>query len=406
MATTHRSPAARASSTTRFGAVLLSVALATAACGGGGEDEGADEDGSGASGEPLTVGVVEALTGATALGGIANMCGTKVAVADINARGGVLGGRPLQLEVRDTQSTPAIASQVASELTDEGIQFFVSASSSAQLLAMLPILNDAGAMHTGGVSKAPEVIEAGDLVVRINSNGTQDAAPAAAYLKASAQTVAFVGSQGAYGEPAVAAIAEGMGSGVEEVGRFIVPPETTDFTSVMTQIAGLAPDAVVFAIAGNEQTVGLFRDFDAAGVESQLVAPPGLLTPLVVEAAGDSADGAVGSGLYAPTLDTPGNELLTAAWDTYAGDIEECADAPLDDYVALSYGQVLLLALAMDEADSDDPETVRATILEGSFELPQGTVTFDEDGQIADPTFYGLRAENGTVVLAEDIPVQ
>ncbi len=352
---------------------------------------------------PITFGVVDSQTGATALGGLAQLCGTRVAVADINAAGGVFGGRKIKLETRDSQSTPSIAAQLATELTDKGIRFFVDAASSAQLLAMVPIFNDAKAIHGGGVSKATAIVDSSKTVVRVNSDSGQDAVPPGKWLNANAKTVVFLATQGAYGESSVAAFRANMGSNVKELKTIYVPADTTVYTSVMTQIESLNPDAVVFAISGNAQTLGMIRGWNAAGVKSQLIAPPGLLTPLVVQASGDRADGTIGSTLYSPQLKTPASVRLVNAFNKYADGIAECKDVILDDYVVLAYDQTLLFALGIDKAKSIDAMKVRATILANKWDLPQGTVSFQPNGQINTPTFYWIRAKNGRVVLAPDI---
>ena len=70
-------------------------------------DSGAVEGQEADSQEPVKVGLVAALTGKSALSGEAITRGLQVAIDEVNANGGVLGGRPLELVSRDDESDPA-----------------------------------------------------------------------------------------------------------------------------------------------------------------------------------------------------------------------------------------------------------------------------------------------------------
>lgn len=402
---------------TRLVAGLSAGALLLTACGGGDSEEPAADDGSeaateeatgegteaaGPSGEPLTIGIVDGLTGSTAFGGQADVCGATIAKEVVNDEGGILG-RPVELDVHDDEATPAVAAQAASELAGAGVQFVVGGAISSTLLAAIPIYNDAGILHTGGTSKAPDVTESGDLVVRLNSNTIQDAQSIAELVSATAESVAFVAQEGAYGESAVAGLVEQLDEGVEVTDQIFVAPDTTDFASVMTTINSSKPDAIVFALFGNEQPAGLMRAFQQSGSEAQLIAGAGVLTDSLVDAAGDAANGVVSAAIWTPFLDNEQNNKLSEAFETRAGDIPECSDKPFDAQVALTYSQVLLLKQAIEEVGEADPQAVFDAIAGGTYELPQGTTSFDEDGQLADPEFVYVRAENGQVTEAADV---
>src|ERR1700748_1436160 len=69
-----------------------------------------------ASSEPIRIGFLPALTGASSSTGVAINRGTMLAVDEINAAGGV-NGRKLEVISRDTQSDPTKAVNAATELT-------------------------------------------------------------------------------------------------------------------------------------------------------------------------------------------------------------------------------------------------------------------------------------------------
>src|SRR3712207_2998655 len=69
-----------------------------------------------AAGDPIRIGYLPALTGPSSSTGIGITRGTELAVREINAAGGI-GGRPVELVVRDTQSDPTKAVNGVAELT-------------------------------------------------------------------------------------------------------------------------------------------------------------------------------------------------------------------------------------------------------------------------------------------------
>jgi branched-chain amino acid transport system substrate-binding protein len=72
--------------------------------------------------EPVKIGLVAALSGQSAKSGEGITRGIAIAIDEINARGGVLGGRMLELVRRDDESNPAKGQTAARELIDkEGV---------------------------------------------------------------------------------------------------------------------------------------------------------------------------------------------------------------------------------------------------------------------------------------------
>src|SRR5437868_14271680 len=66
--------------------------------------------------EPIKIGLVTALSGQSARAGEAITRGLQVAIDEINAKGGLLKGRKVQLVSRDDEATPAKGVIAAREL--------------------------------------------------------------------------------------------------------------------------------------------------------------------------------------------------------------------------------------------------------------------------------------------------
>ncbi len=71
-------------------------------------------------GEDIVIGMLTPLTGDTASGGLRASQGAQMAVAEINAAGGVLGGRKLVLKIEDDQGNSDNDVQLVNKLASEG----------------------------------------------------------------------------------------------------------------------------------------------------------------------------------------------------------------------------------------------------------------------------------------------
>src|SRR6201990_2858407 len=94
--------------------------------------------------EPIKIGLVAALSGPSAKSGEGIPRGLTIASDEINARGGVLGGRMLELVRRDDESNPAKGQTAARELIDkEGAAILYGGIDSPVSLAIVPLANTA-----------------------------------------------------------------------------------------------------------------------------------------------------------------------------------------------------------------------------------------------------------------------
>src|SRR5258707_15127893 len=92
--------------------------------------------------EPVKIGLVAALSGQAAKSGEGITRGLTVAIDEINAKGGVLGGRKLELVRRDDESNPSKGQIAARELIDreKAVALFGGIDSPVSL-AIIPGIN-------------------------------------------------------------------------------------------------------------------------------------------------------------------------------------------------------------------------------------------------------------------------
>src|SRR5215213_8071764 len=98
--------------------------------------------------DPIKIGHVAALSGGSAQSGEAITRGLTIAIDEINAKGGVLGGRKLELVQRDDESTPPKGLTAARELVfKEKVAVIFGGIDSPVALAMVPLLNKEKVPH-------------------------------------------------------------------------------------------------------------------------------------------------------------------------------------------------------------------------------------------------------------------
>ena len=92
--------------------------------------------------EPVKIGLIAALSGPSAKSGEGITRGLTVAIDEINSRGGVLGGRKIELVRRDDESNPAKGQTAARELIDrERCTVLFGGIDSPVSLAIVPLAN-------------------------------------------------------------------------------------------------------------------------------------------------------------------------------------------------------------------------------------------------------------------------
>ena len=99
-------------------------------------------DASATSTDPIRIGHVAALSGASAQSGEAITRGLSLAIDQINAKGGLLGGRKIELVQRDDESTPPKGLTAARELIfKEGVVALFGGIDTPVSLAIVPLVN-------------------------------------------------------------------------------------------------------------------------------------------------------------------------------------------------------------------------------------------------------------------------
>jgi branched-chain amino acid transport system substrate-binding protein len=231
--------------------LVLSLCLVVAGCSAGTREPSVP------AGEPIRIGAVFPLGGSAAVLAGHELRGVQIAADLVNADGGI-GGRAVQLEVRDLQSG-ADAPVVMASLREEGIQVAIGAYGSDLSIAASQAADAAGLVYweAGAVADRltgrglPMVFRVGATGSNLGSNSAAFAATELASRLGRATTelrVAIVSADDTYAASvADAAAATSASFQMPVVARAIYSLVIPDWTGLMDQLARARPDVIILA---------------------------------------------------------------------------------------------------------------------------------------------------------------
>lgn len=341
-----------------------------------------------ASAQPVKVGAIFPLSGGAGPQGQHLVKSIQTMAAMINESGGVLG-RPIAIEARDDESTPAVGVSRANELISAGVAVVIEGWNSPVTLAMQPVLSRAGVLDITAISKADPILsgEGNPLAVRLNSSNSQDGAVIASHLanRLKAKRIAFMTQNDAYGNGAQASI-EGelkkLNHAYEKVAEEKFPFTQADFRVALTNVKSANADAIVLINASEGLGMpAMIRQARQARITAPLVAAVGTMAPSVITVAGEAANGVSGADIYFPDVEpfasNPANQKFVAK-------MQELHKQPPDKFMALGAAALQVWAMAANELKTLDREAIAKRIRGGTFKNTiLGDMNFAPNGQLS-----------------------
>jgi branched-chain amino acid transport system substrate-binding protein len=322
--------------------------------------------------EPLKLGYV-ADTGVGGIGDIPATAGAKFKVKQLNDAGGV-GGKPIELEVKEISNDDAAAGQrAARELIDGGADIILGPPFSNFGLAILEETKGELPAFFVTSTEVPLVNAAGGSFVVSFSDHVQGSASAEYALKSGAKNAVLLTSQdipylnippGSFGN----AFEQGGGT-VQANVNFALG--ATDFSEQVAEIAALDPQPDVIYSSFFMPDSGVFEaQLREAGVESVVY----------------SADGYDASAAWTAGSVTEGSIFTTHTFITPGSDVEAFMSALIADtgddslvpaFAALGGDAVMLAAAAVNSVCSlDGAELVTAVQNLENVPVVTGTTTY------------------------------
>ncbi len=336
----------------------------------------------------MQVGAIVSRTGAASSYGEQVAKGFDLAVAQINAAGGVRG-HTLKLLYRDDSTNPDIGLVALRELVErERVTTVLGAVSSRVTTRLAPYCERHHVLLMSPSASAPELSEAGEYIFRTYPSDVLEGASMADFARdLGLERVAVLAVDSPYGESLSRAFEERFRSAGGAVAVSLTFPEGDDaaIAADVEQLKDAAPRGVyVPAYVGDLATV-LTRLRETP--IHPIVLGTSAAASEVIRAAGPAAENLV---FPRPSFDSTADSAGVRAFaDAYAA---RYAAEP-DVYAAHAYDAVRIVATAAERAGSWDPDKLRDALLHiDNYDGATGRLAFDAQGDVVQyPRLYVVR---------------
>ncbi|MCZ8261067.1 MAG: ABC transporter substrate-binding protein [Beijerinckiaceae bacterium] len=240
------------------------------------------------------INVIE-LSGAGATAGTNFKNGVDLAVADINAKGGILG-RQIEIVHYDTQTNPGNTRAAVQRAIDEGTYAVLGPVFSGPIGASMQISQRAEVAQIVGGEAAGFTRQGNPYIFRTSLSQAAAMPKIAAYMKNSlkANSVAVVWVNNDFGKGGRDQILPELEKlGIKVAVDVATEQGQADFAADAIKVKNANADAV-FVYLNEEESARFLRAAKQQGVNKPMVGETTLLGAKVIELAGDAANGAKG----------------------------------------------------------------------------------------------------------------
>lgn len=339
------------------------------------------------------VGLVAPLTGPNAVFGEQMRRGAEMAVADINAKGGLLGQKLVLINLDDA-SNPSQGVAIANKLaTQHGVAAFGNFNSAVSIPSS-KVFADEGIVMISPASTNPQLTEQGfTTVFRTCGRDDQQGDVASAWLLKNHKDgkVAVIHDQTTYGRGLAEATRKALNKGGKKETMFdAVNVGDRDMSALVTKMKDAGINVVYFGGLHTEAGL-LIRQMADAGLKAVFMSGDGTVNQEFWNIAGASAEGA---------LVTFGNEYRDKP---EAADVVKrfrTAGFEPEAYTLYTYAAVQVWAGAAIKAKTVDADKVSASIRDGAYTTVIGPLSFDAKGdrKVTDYVVYRWSAGKYTPI--------
>lgn len=357
--------------------VLLVTTFVAAACGGGGAPNRGD----------VIVYVAVPLSGFQANGGQTILGGVRLAAAEINNSGGLLGYRVVVRPLDDESDSDVAVSRTEEirQAIDAGerVLAVIGHLNSGQTLAAMEVYQDLPLVVLSATASEQSLTERNfDNFFRVNANDGVQATVSADFLvnTLDASSVAVLHNNTEYGRGLAASLVENLRArGATVALQAEVEEGQSTYTQEVAQVQDSAPDAIFYA--GYEIEAPYLRAaLIEAGVDAPMLASDGAFLAATIDEANGTAEGMYVSA-FAPS---PRNAADSRWVEAY----QAVEYRNPDTYSVNGYVAMQVLAEAVRKADSLERAAVSNSLRSNSFDTLLNSLRFEPDGDLVDPQIW------------------
>lgn len=359
--------------------------------------------------DTIKIGVNLPLTGVVAASGNFVANGVKVAVEEINAKGGVLG-KPLELIIEDNKSNPTEAANVAEKLIVRNkVAVMQGAWGSTYTLAAMPKLMEYKVPMVVDIASSTKITTDGNpYVFRVAPTNLMEAQNFAPHIKSlgikKAEFLVVNNDWGINGAETFGSVLRENGV---EVGKVQMMDATAQDMSSQLAVIRASDSDSVFLTTSVEQATLIMKQMQSLGIKKRVVTSGGAMPDQLIEQAGTAANGSYHIMLFVPwfpeaTPDPEAARNFVASWKAHKFDPYGMPEG------ARAYVGTQTIAKAIERAGVVEPEAIRKALWETDFTTITGRIQFSKEGPEgkesgqAHPISYLVKIDDGKVQLVEE----
>ncbi|MGC4030896.1 MAG: ABC transporter substrate-binding protein [Tepidisphaeraceae bacterium] len=329
----------------------------------------------GRAAQDILLGHYGSLTGSQATFGQSTSQGINLAINEINAAGGILGGRKIKLVEYDSKGDPKEAGTVVTRLcTKDKVAVVIGEVASSVSIAAAPICQQNHIPMVSPSSTNPKVTAQGDMIFRacfIDPFQGLVCAKFAAENKKWKTAALLVDQSQAY----AVGLAEEFEKNFTKFGGTITIKQQyntgdTDFSAVLTAIRGTSPN-VIFVPGYYTDVANIAIQARKLGITAPLLGGDGWDSQKLTEIGGKSIEGSFYSNHASPDDPSEAFQSFVAKYKDEYGPVP-------DALAALGYDSARLVVEAIKKAGTTDgPAIAKALAATKDFPGATGKITID-----------------------------
>ncbi len=318
--------------------------------------------------EPVKIGLSAAVSGGSAASGEAIKRGLQIAIDEINAKGGVLGGRRLELVVRDDEGNPQKGVTIARELVErEKVAAVFGGLHTTVALAQVPVWQELKTPYMGAWAAGTNITRNGqtpNYVFRVSANDDY----VDRFLSRYAIEVLKKGKPGLllentpWGQSNETGLNKWFGEkGIKAVGVERFNWNDPDMSPQLLRLKNAGADHIVL-VANAPEGAQVLRSKAKLGWDTAMISHWGISGGRFAELTGDLSEGVTFLQTYTffGRQNERGQYVLRMLREKYG--VKEPGDIIAPVGTANAYDGLHLVALAIDQAGSTDGTKVRGTL--------------------------------------------
>jgi urea transport system substrate-binding protein len=385
------------------GLAAASLGLAVTACGGGEETAS-----SGDFDDTVTVGILHSLTGTMAISETTLAETEKMAIAEINAAGGVeVDGKNYKIEyiVEDGASDwPTFAEKSAKLIDQDMVPVVFGGWTSASRKAMLPVYESKEAFLYYPIQYEGQ--ECSNNIFYTGATPNQQSEPATKFMyeksPAAGKPFFLVGSDYVFPRTSNTITKEQLKSlGGEVVGEDYLPLGNTEVAPIIAKIKVALPDGgVIINTLNGDQNVAFFKQIQDAGItpdNGYYVMSYSIAESEIKDIGTEFLEGHYGAWNYMMSIDTPASKTFAENYKKFTND----PGAVVADPQESAYNMVYLWKAAVEKAGTFDDDKVREALVGIEFDAPQGPVKVMPNHHLSQTVLIGEIGADGQFKILE-----